>query len=437
MFKKFLLILISVPTLLCAQHKITGTFTPAENYKWVLLYELTPQNTEYIERATIDGEGKFEFVLDKKNTKGLYKLVYDVPQEQYNFDIIYNGSEDIEFNFNSETGLEYVASQENKLMTSYTKSMGMVNQSIGSFYSQKSQDSSALVAIFKTLKDTQDEYEKIAQGTIALNFIKANRPYLPKGYEDANTYVKNIKAHYFDHVDFNNEALLSSSFLIERVLNYIFGMSGKGATETEVYINNTKDVAKALEKAKPETQKTIYGVLWQQLADASYEETANFIGDTYLGPLAKQFNDQDLLTKMALFKSLTNGNKAPDFDIPNNGEQNKLSKLNTSKYYIVVFWSSVCSHCLEELPQLQEFVKNVKEEELKVIAFGLEDDKDNWEKVIKSFPKFLHVIGLGKWDNEIGNNYNVTATPTYFVLDEDKNILAKPIDFEELLSVFN
>ena len=35
-------------------------------------------------------------------------------------------------------------------------------------------------------------------------------------------------------------------------------------------------------------------------------------------------------------------------------------------------------------------------------------------------------------DNSIGNDYGVTATPTYFVLDKDKNIIAKPYDFEAL-----
>jgi len=436
MIKKLILVFICFPILLSAQHKISGTFTPPEDFKWVLLYKLSPQDSEYIERAAIDGEGKFEFVLDESNSKGLYKLVYDVPQEQYNFDIIYNGAEDIELTFNSETGLEYINSQENKLMTSYTKSMGMISQSIGNFYNQQSQDSSALVSIFKTLRDTQDEFEKAAEGTIALDFITANRPYLPEGYESPDTYVNNIKIHYFDHVDFNKDILLSSSFLIERVLNYVFGMSGEGTSETEVYINNVRDVSKKIGNAKPETQKKIYGILWQQLSDAAYEEVANFIGDTYLKPLAQELNDKELIEQLNLFKALTNGNAAPDFDIPNNGEQDKLSKLNTSKYYIVVFWSSVCSHCLEELPKLQNFISKINADELKVIAFALEDDDKQWSKGILNFPDFTHVLGLGKWENEIGNAYNVTSTPTYYVLDEDKNILAKPIDFEELILVF-
>ena len=44
----------------------------------------------------------------------MYRIVYAAPQEDYNFDIIYNGKEDVEFTFNSETGVHFLKSSENK-----------------------------------------------------------------------------------------------------------------------------------------------------------------------------------------------------------------------------------------------------------------------------------------------------------------------------------
>ena len=110
----------------------------------------------------------------------------------------------------------------------------------------------------------------------------------------------------------------------------------------------------------------------------------------------------------------------------------KLSELNGAEKYIIVFWNSGCSHCLDEIPQLQKFIKSYKKTKLKVIAVGLEDDNKAWKEKIKSFPEFTNVLGLGKWDNEIGNKYDVKETPTYFVLDKAKHIIAKPDDFEAL-----
>jgi len=100
--------------------------------------------------------------------------------------------------------------------------------------------------------------------------------------------------------------------------------------------------------------------------------------------------------------------------------------------YVVVFWSSTCSHCLNEIPKLQTYVKSMKEGKVKVIAVGLEDELSlsTWEKAIVKYPEFIHVLGLGKWSNEIGNSYNVTATPTYYILNSNKKIIAKPYNFE-------
>ena len=117
-------------------------------------------------------------------TKGIYKLVYATPQEDYNFDIIYNGKEDIELIFNSETGVTFQSSIENTLLSSYTNSMYMITHSIGKYFREKGKDTLALLSIFKTQRETQKNYEEAAKGTIALNFIKAKKPYIPSKIED-------------------------------------------------------------------------------------------------------------------------------------------------------------------------------------------------------------------------------------------------------------
>ena len=53
----------------------------------------------------------------------------------------------------------------------------MVNQTISNYYS-KAEDEAAFKAIFKTLGDTQNAYEKIAKDMIVSTFIIANRPYI-------------------------------------------------------------------------------------------------------------------------------------------------------------------------------------------------------------------------------------------------------------------
>ncbi len=436
MLKKMLYAILLMPMFVVAQHTIKGTFSPAEDFEYAILYKVTPTTSLYVANTQVDKKGNFEFQLDSTITKGMYRLVYAVPQEEFNFDIIYNAKEDVSLTFNTETGVKYNTSVENTLINSYTTSMSMVSQSIGNFYRQQSTDTLALAAIFKTQKETQVEYGKAAEGTIALHFIKANSPYIPEGFEDISTYIKNLKAHFFDHVDFDNEILQSSNFLIERSLNYVFGMTSKEDNEVISYEKNIDEVYAAMKDANPVIKSTLLEILWQQMVDANFEAVANYIADTYLIEIAQTLNDIELVDGLTLFKSLSIGNKAPEFNVDLGEGVNKtevsLYDLDMAQEYVVVFWSSTCSHCLNEIPKLQTYIKSMSEGKVKVIAVGLEDETtlSLWEKAIVNYPEFIHVLGFGKWNNEIGNSYNVTATPTYYILNANKKIIAKPYDFE-------
>ncbi|MGB5418144.1 TlpA family protein disulfide reductase [Algibacter sp.] len=440
MYKRLLFLTFLLPSLLLAQHSIKGVFSPAKDYNFALLYKVNPTISDYVTNAEIQKDGSFEFKLDSTHTKGTYRLVYAVPQEDYNFDIIYNGKEDIELAFNSETGVEFKKSTENKLLASYTNSMSMVTQSIGNYFSQESKDTTALKAIFKTQRETQANFEKAATGTRALAFIKANKPYIPKKIEGVKTYISNLKKHYFDFVDFNNPILQSSSFLEERMLNYVFGMSSESKDELENYKENIDVVYGHMKIAPKKVQRILLFDLWQQMADLKYESVSNYIAETYLMDIAVNLNDQQLLQSLILYKNLSKGTVAPNFDleIKENGKlvTKKLTDLKGAENYIIVFWSSTCSHCLDEIPQLQTFLGSLEKNKVKIVAVGLEDEPYGWKNLTFDYPYFIHVYGEGKWENKIGDAYGVSSTPTYFILDKDKKIVAKPLNFDVLKAYF-
>ena len=438
--KRLLIIALLIPGFLLAQHSIKGIFTPAKSYNVLLLYKVTPTISEYVTNANIGEQGHFEIKLDSTLQKGVYRLVYAVPQEDYNFDVIFNGKEDIELSFNAETGVTYENSFENKLLTSYTNSMSMVTQSIGNYFRQKSEDTTALSNIFKTQRETQEGYENAAKGTIAFEFIKANKPYSPRKYLDIKSYVSALKAHYFDSVDFNNPTLQSSSFLTEKMLNYVFGMSSKSNDKIATFKTNIDVVCNEMKDAPNEVKRILLVDLWQQMVDLKIETVANYISEKYLMDIAVGLNDQELLHTLILHKDLSNGTKAPDFslEVTVDGEKTtkKLSQLELADYNIIVFWSSGCSHCLDEVPQLQNYVNSKADQKIKVIAIALEDEPSKWNELIKTYPEFIHVYGAGKWNNDIVQSYGVKATPTYFILNKNKEITGKPENFEAVQAFF-
>jgi len=433
--KKLLLLIAIIPSFLTAQHVIKGKFSPPEAFKFAFLYRVTPKTSIFIDNADLKEDGSFKFELDSSKVAGTYRIVYAQPQEQYNFDVLYNAKEDIELNFDMEKGVQFVTSEENKLLTSYNKSMNLISSSVSSYYSSTPNDKKGFKKVFKVLKDTQNEFEKASSNTIlAKEFIKASKPHTPEAYEDAKTFSKNVKDTFFKAIDFNNPILQNSNFLIENALNYVFSFIDN-QEDNKAFNTNIDDVAEAMSNADSSLKKIILQILWSQFAEEENEAVANHIGSNYLLKLAKTEKDQKLVNAITAFEKSSVGKTAPDFELEvlnkkGDVDIKKLSELKDHKNYLIVFWSTTCSHCLEELPQLRDYTLKTPKEQLQIIAVALDNDIYRWKDQTYHYPKFHHVFGEGKWDNKVGNDYNVTATPAYFLLDADKKIIKKPYDFE-------
>ena len=410
-------------------------FPPPEDFTYAFLYHATPTGANYINRAELSEDGSFTIPFDSTTTQGIYKIVYALPPEENNFDFIYNGKESVAFTFSLEEGLDFTKDENNKLWESYSKSMEMVNMTLSNFYAQESSDTNAYSAIIKTMRDTQTAYEASSKGTLASIFIKANTSYIPDDYEDLSTYSKNLKRDYLKYTDFSNPLLQSSDFLVDRVMAYIFGMSAN--TSNETYKKDIDDLMVTIGEGNSDIKTILFEMIWRRYKGIDNPELANYVGDNYLMELAKLTNYEALTQELIVYKNNTVGNKAANFDlaITKNGETitTTLHDLDIANQYLVVFWSSTCGHCLDELPKVKELLAVHKD--LKVIAIGLEEEAENWQTKIAEFPDFIHVLGLGKWDNPTSNAYGVESTPTYVLLDKDKTIIAKPYDVEALKAV--
>lgn len=434
-----MLLLLIMPSVLLAQHTIEGTFAPAGDFTYAFLYKSNPSGAIYVDRAKVDEAGKFKIELDSTDVSGIYKIVYGVPQESNNFDLIYNAKENVVLEFSLTEGLDFKESNENKLWTSYTHSIEMINRAIGNFYTKKSEDKEAYKDIFKTLKETQDAFELASKGTMASIFIKANKPYIPTTFEDLDTYSKNLKRTYLESVDFDNQLLQSSEFLTDRVMAYVFGMS---ADPTEAFYKQQVDtlvdyIGTGNEAIKLALLKTV----WFNMVQLEQANVANYISDTYLLALAEKENDTLLVNELNMVKNTSIGAKAIDFPITAkiNGKSAKTSlhDLKLAEHYLLIFWNSGCSHCLEQLPKIRAKIDQLNPKKIKVVAYGTQGESEVWEKEILKYPNFIHVIDAPSSYRFMGNEYGVMSTPTYFILDKNKKIVEKPHSLEEVLDYLN
>ena len=447
MYKKTLFILALISFTVNAQDTIRGVMKPAKNYSYIILNQLNTVNKKYIANAEVK-DGKFKIAVPKGTKSGMYRLEYDVNKNLF-IDFLYN-NEDIDFEFHPEYPNDIVKfnkSDENKLFQNYIDEVSGVQNKLDSvqvkyFQTKDKKEEKRLSSLYekelKVLKTKYTLFHKKSKGKMASHFIKAsNRHYNTKLIKDTNEYLDNLKLHYFDNIDFNDKVLANSSLFIDRVMDYI------------LYLTNSKDHDKALELRKKaitfsldkitssELKNDIMQSLLYLFAQQENKEITDYIFKNHFGklPIALQdFEFKNMINDM--FKT-TIGQPAPNIEWEVYGKPFSLVTLEKTDYYVVVFWSSTCPHCLKELPKYNEFL--AKNKNITTIAIGLEDDnsKTGWKEETFYLENLTHhVLGLGKWKSKYAKDYGVTGTPSYYVLDSNKKIIAKPYDYKKLRAFF-
>lgn len=418
-----------------AQHTISGTFTPAKDYTWLLAYRLTPSGEAYVADTSIDN-GKFTLKITENSRPGTYRLVYAVPKEEFFIDVIYNGKEDIQFDFNADEGVRFTQSKENIQFVAYFNELNQLELQIVDFYSQEETDVTAFETILNKMKATQDSFENATEGLLVHYFIKANRPYIPERYVSVFEYVRLKKDNYFKHLDIKSTILQASDFLTDKLTNYVFTalpLEEMTQVETEKAMqDNVHTLDQHLSGVGNSYKFHVFHTLWNQATANNLNTLADYILSSYLKPHANTVEQHQVLNEIETNNRLRIGTIAPELTWYEGNSVKKLSSLSGAENYVLVFWSSTCSHCLKELPELHKALS--RKPNVKVIAVGLEDDDSTWETESAKLGNFEHAISLGKWESEYAKTYAINHTPTYFVLDSDKKIVAKPDSDKDVIS---
>lgn len=101
----------------------------------------------------------------------------------------------------------------------------------------------------------------------------------------------------------------------------------------------------------------------------------------------------------------------------------------------IVFWASWCPHCVELLPRIKTWLRQFNPGNFEIIAISLDTSEREWKNAVAEagFEEFYNLSDLKMWDGKVAKDYNIFATPTMFLIDANRKILAKPETFEELL----
>jgi len=425
--KKILLLVFLFSLNINAQHSISGNFSPAKDYTWIVAYHLKPGTQNYIADTAVK-DGHFILNVPANKPIGIYRLVYAVPQEEFYFDVIYNGKEDIKLDFNSSEGVSFTRSFENIPYSTYFKKINLAQTELIDFYTSGEKNIDTFNRIIAKLERIQRDAEKQTKQLIANQFIVANRPYIPKDFETIQHYVLNRKEKYFDKLDLKNTKLQASGLLTDKLMNYVFTalpLEGMDGEETEKFMQqNVNTIAEKLDGIDENYRFSVFNTLWSQASASKLNDVSDFTYTTYLKDLALKTDNAQTVLDVETHNRLRLNAVAPELEWQENSANKTLSTWEGGEQYLLIFWSSTCGHCLKELPALHKELR--KNGTVKVLAIGLEDNDTYWNIETAKLPNFSHTISLGKWDSAYADLYNIQSTPSYFILDKEKRIIAKP-----------
>ncbi len=456
MMKKLLALLIFTAPLVNAQYSIKGTMTPPEKSDQIALYKIEGAKQDYVaftniklDTVNINGSqqvlGKFNFDLGENAKPGAYRAVYRTRGAGF-VDFFFN-NENIEFIFNPkypDQSVLFTSSRENKLYYEYLQAYNAIQKKIDSFQASyiETEDKEAKKAYkkeIKELEDIQKTFENKSEGMLVNSFIKASRRYNSYNpHDNIKDYLSATNENFFEYVDFKNEDLYNSSFLIDRVNDYVFYLNYSDDREVQQKLikESIQNVMKKISSDKLEKAVTYY--LISALTDKRNGPLVDWMFEEYFDELPTKDQDAEFKKEKLDVLLATVGRTAPDFSWEENGQELKLSTLNDGEKYLLVFWSTGCPHCVKEIPELYKFMQTHKE--VSVISFGIEDDAAEWTAFVKDLPEWHNAIGTHpdyKFDNETVKKYNLLGTPTYFILDKDKKIIAMPDHEEDVEKYFN
>ncbi|MEO6704682.1 MAG: redoxin domain-containing protein, partial [Ginsengibacter sp.] len=138
------------------------------------------------------------------------------------------------------------------------------------------------------------------------------------------------------------------------------------------------------------------------------------------------------------------GQQAADLQmVDSNGVSSSLYNVKAD-YVVVCFWDPTCGHCRVQVPRLDSIYKaKWKNENVKIYGV-LTETKD-----FQQWKEFIIKNKMNKWVNVYETDaqrkiieeskqasykqlYDVIQTPTLFLLDKDKKIIAKKLTMEQL-----
>lgn len=420
------------------------------------------KNINVEDSAAINDEGVAVFQKNETLRSGVYSIVF--PGKNKLFDFLVDKEQLITINADTSDLVNKTTvngSSENKLFQQYqkfvsSKGIGLQEEMEAFKNSKRKSDSLSHEKNYNTLnKELTDYRDKIIrenpESMLAALLKSMKEPQAamakPVTREDSINNYQYYKKHYWDGIDFTDDRVIRTPFFLPKLERFFREI----ITPAPDSIIKESDYLLLKARVSPEMYKFLLNWLTDEYINPKYMgQDAVFVHlfEKYHSKGVSSWLNEKQMTAISnrayMLMSNLIGEQAANLEMVDTaGAPRSLYDLQ-SAYTIVVFWDPTCGHCQHEVPRLDSFYRaKWKDEGVKMYGVLSETkEQEKWKEFIKknNLQSWVNVYQTDeqKKANEQAQKpsykqlYDVTQTPTLYLLDKDKRIIAKKLTIDQM-----
>lgn len=350
----------------------------------------------------------------------------------------------LDFN-NPENSVEIIQSDENRDYFSYMKKDSRYFMKLGSLEQVVTQypDRDAFYNMaLHYYKEYQIERDKWIDScyrnnpkSLAARILNTRRMPFTEGDLTPQERDSVYREQFLSRIEFTDTLLLYTNIYTDKLFQYLnfFLNRDAGPRENENLIISVLDQIEPQISVNEQIRNNLLQFLISGFEAMKMENVLAHISNNYLQQCGSSMD----MVKRRLegYRKMAIGQKVPDvtaMDL-NNKPVNLYDEVNP--YTLLVFWHTGCSHCQILMNKLPGMIQKglFKKHNVKILSISIDEKREDWEKYSKEHPfSWTNAYVEGAFDSQAAKDFNIFATPSIFLLDDNHRIIAKPITPDEL-----
>ena len=412
--------------------------------------------------ALINSKGIAIFQKKEKLLPGVYSIVF--PGKNKLFDFLVDKDQTINIKADTTDLINktiVTGSKENILFQQYQKEVAskgiFLQKELEAYKASKNKADSnlhekkyiSLNAELNNYRDTIIKKHPNSMLTALLTSMKEPQVVNthPITRQDSLDNYQYYKKQYWDGITFMDDRIIRTPFFLPKVEKYFREVVSPQPDSTI----KDADYLLLLARSSPEMYKFLLNWLTDEYINPKYMgQDAVFVHlfNKYHSKGVSNWLNEKQMTAISnrayMLMSNLIGEQAANLEMTDtSGINTALYNIN-SDYIVICFWDPTCGHCRTEVPKLDS-IYNAKWKNEGVKMFGVlteSHEKDKWLQFINEhkMQSWINVYQTDAQKKAIDDAkkpsykqlYDVVQTPTLYLLDKDKRIVAKKLTREQM-----